>query len=196
MSNVLLGKTLKAMYKLSGKTLMQLSDETGLTVDTINNLFYARVQKPGLLGVSALVKAMGFSVQELMSFMEEKGSEISESTDVVELFTSYIFSAEDAIKPVIPTKEQIKSVDITKAQAPCAYQLEQLNAQHEKQLDRYRSIHNHYVEQMQQHFDRSVADLKAAHEAEIRTLKRANMLLAVALAAGILLLIAVAVFGL
>ena len=52
MNNLALGKTLKAMYKLSGKTLTQLSDETDLTVDTINNLFYARIQKPGLAGVN------------------------------------------------------------------------------------------------------------------------------------------------
>ena len=38
MNNIALGKTLKAMYKLSGKTLTQLSDESGLTLDTINNL--------------------------------------------------------------------------------------------------------------------------------------------------------------
>lgn len=71
MNNVLLGKTLKAMYKLSGKTLNQLSDETDLTVDTINNLFYARVQKPGLAGVQSLVEAMGFSMQQLLSFLDE-----------------------------------------------------------------------------------------------------------------------------
>ena len=63
MNNMALGKTLKAMYKLSGKTLTHLSDETDLTVDTINNLLYARIQKPGLAGVNALVKAMGFSIQ-------------------------------------------------------------------------------------------------------------------------------------
>lgn len=70
MNNVLLGKTIKAMYKMSGKTLTQLSDETGLSVDTINNLFYARIQKPGLDGVNTLVNAMGFSLQQVMEFLQ------------------------------------------------------------------------------------------------------------------------------
>ena len=33
MNNLTLGKVLKAMYKLSGKTMMQLSDESGLTLE-------------------------------------------------------------------------------------------------------------------------------------------------------------------
>ena len=55
MSNILLDKVIKTMYKLSGKTLTRLADETVLTADTINNLFYARIQKPGPAGVSALL---------------------------------------------------------------------------------------------------------------------------------------------
>ena len=92
MNNILLGKTLKAMYKLSGKTLSQLSDETGLTIDTINNLFYARVQKPGLAGVQTLVNAMGFSLQQLITFLDEH-PDLPEDCDITELFTAALASA-------------------------------------------------------------------------------------------------------
>lgn len=108
MNNVLLGKTIKAMYKLSGKTLPQLSDETGLTIDTINNLFYARVQKPGLAGVQALVNAMGFSVHQLLTFMDEH-PDLPEDCDVTELFTAYISSADPTDASVPPAKSAVSA---------------------------------------------------------------------------------------
>lgn len=94
MDVVLLGKTIKAMYKLSGKTLTQLSDETDLTVDTINNLFYARLQKPSYIGITALVKATGYTVAELSGFLEMAES-LSSEADITDEFTKYLFSVKD-----------------------------------------------------------------------------------------------------
>ena len=186
MNNLALGKTLKAMYKLSGKTLTQLSDETDLTVDTINNLFYARIQKPGLAGVNALVKAMGFSIQQLIVFLDEN-PDISEDCDVTDLFTKYISSAADANAPVKPAKEVAKDT-----KGNISAEIELLNAEHEKQLDRFRATHQRYVEQlkeqhnlqieqmqahnrqMEQHFDRSVAELKSLHAQETERLDGSN----------------------
>lgn len=186
MNNVTLGKVLKAMYKLSGKTLMQLSDETDLTVDNINNLFYARIQKPGLAGVNALVNAMGFSIQQLMTFMTEH-PELPENCDVTELFTTTVAAAEDTNASAAPAKGPVKA-----AKADVPSEIELLNAEHEKQLDRFRATHQRYVEQLQQqhdkqirqlqehetqmeqHFDKSVLSLKEAHTQEIARLEKEN----------------------
>lgn len=179
MNNLALGKTLKAMYKLSGKTLTQLSDETDLTVDTINNLFYARIQKPGLAGVNALVKAMGYSIQQLIVFLDEN-PDISEDCDVTDLFTKYISSAADANAPVKPAKEVVKDT-----KGNISAEIELLNAEHEKQLDRFRATHQRYVERLQeqydrqigqmgQQFDKSTAEIKAVHAQEIEHLDKEN----------------------
>lgn len=179
MNNLALGKTLKAMYKLSGKTLTQLSDETDLTVDTINNLFYARIQKPGLAGVNALVKAMGYSIQQLIVFLDEN-PDISEGCDVTDLFTKYISSAADANAPVKPAKEVVKDT-----KGNISAEIELLNAEHEKQLDRFRATHQRYVERLQeqydrqigqmgQQFDKSTAEIKAVHAQEIEHLDKEN----------------------
>lgn len=179
MNNLALGKTLKAMYKMSGKTLTQLSDETDLTVDTINNLFYARIQKPGLAGVNALVKAMGYSIQQLIVFLDEN-PDISEDCDVTELFTKYISSAADANAPVKPAKEVVKDT-----KGNISAEIELLNAEHEKQLDRFRATHQRYVERLQeqydrqigqmgQQFDKSTAEIKAVHAQEIEHLDKEN----------------------
>ena len=179
MNNLTLGKTLKAMYKLSGKTLTQLSDETDLTVDTINNLFYARIQKPGLAGVNALVNAMGFSIQQLMMFLDEN-PDLPEDCDVTDLFTKYISSAADANPSVKPAKEVVKDT-----KGNLSAEIELLNTEHEKQLDRFRATHQRYVDQLQeQHdhqiqrmeqlFNKNIAELNAVHAQEIEHLYKEN----------------------
>ncbi len=94
MDNILLGKVVKAMYKLSGKTLQQLSDETGLTVDTINNLFYARLQKPGYFGVESFVKATGFTMMQLSGFLDVART-LPDTADMTEALTEYMMQQED-----------------------------------------------------------------------------------------------------
>lgn len=143
MNNVLLGKTIKAMYKQSGKTLNQLAEETDLTVDTINNLFYARIQKPSLAGVCTLVKAMGFTPSVLIGFMEENES-LPESTDVTEKFISYISSAGSAVPSASPAKPSAAG---TKKEGTAGYpdqvllvqkeQIEQLKQTAKEQSERY-----------------------------------------------------------
>lgn len=186
MNNVLLGKTLKAMYKLSGKTLSQLSDETELTVDTINNLFYARVQKPGLTGVQTLVSAMGFSLQQLLTFLDEH-PDPPEDQDITELFTTSISAAADTASPVASAKSPALAT-----KGNLAAEIELINEAHEKQLDRFRATHLRYVDQlkeqhsqqidqmqahnrqMEQHFDHSVAELRSLHAQEIDRLDKHN----------------------
>ncbi|MDO5435007.1 MAG: hypothetical protein Q4G19_01400 [Clostridia bacterium] len=184
MNNVTLGKVLKAMYKLSGKTLTQLSDETSLTVDNINNLLYARIQKPGLAGVNALVNAMGFRIQDLMAFLEAY-PEIPEDSDTTELFTNYIHAADTANAPAAPAKEPVRA-----AKGSFAAEIGLLNDEHEKQLDRFRAANQRHMEQireqyegqlkqlqdqnkqMEQHFDKSVAVLRETHAQEIGHLEK------------------------
>ena len=89
MTNVLLGKVMKAMYKMSGKTISELADETGLTIDTINNIFYARLQKPGLLSISELAKACGFTVADLYEFVEQ-AEDLPENAHITDEFTKFI----------------------------------------------------------------------------------------------------------
>ena len=105
MNNVLLGKTLKVMYKMSGKTLNGLADETGLTVDTINNLFYARIQKPGFAGVCELTGAMGFSVKELVGFMDSIGGSFNENMNISDKFNHYLFERTDGADNLQNTAE-------------------------------------------------------------------------------------------
>lgn len=183
MDNILLGKTVKAMYKLSGKTLTQLSDETDLTVDTINNLFYARLQKPSFIGVSSIVKATGYTISDLSDFMEI-AKELPEDADFTEEFTKFIFSVKDTDGSVPATKGCPKHTgDIDTNE--CCLQIQTLNEEHEKQLDRFRATHLHYVEEvhtlykqqiaqmeentqrLKNHYDHSVGEIKKAHAAEI-----------------------------
>lgn len=184
MNNVTLGRALKAMYKLSGKTLPQLSEETGLTVDTINNLFYARIQKPGLAGVNALVHSMGFTLLQLMTFLDDN-PDISDDCDVTDLFTKYISDAEDTNESAVHTSE---TADSTKNALPA--EIELINEEHQRQLDRFRATHQRYsaqlqeqhdrqIEQMQehtrqleQHFDRSLLTLKETHAREIERMEK------------------------
>ena len=165
MNNVLLGKTIKAMYKLSGKTITQLSEETDLTVDTINNLFYARIQKPGLSGVCTLVKAMGFAPATLIDFMDSIEGE-SENADITEKFTVFISSVNDTVpsaeaaKPLVkPAKEKAKSdEEIAKEQIAAGFraQIEQLKES---------------GKELSEHFERSIAALNQTHEKETAYLK-------------------------
>lgn len=175
MNNATLGKTLKAMYKLSGKTLTQLSDETGLTIDTINNLFYARIQKPGLAGVNALVEAMGFSIGPLMAFLAEH-PDLPDDADVTEL----LVFASDTNAPVSAAKEPVKA-----AKGSLAAEIELINAEHEKQLDHFRATHERYVEQLQKQHDAQIgrmeqargntlAEVKSAYQQEIDRLEKEN----------------------
>lgn len=204
MDVVLLGKTIKAMYKLSGKTLTQLSDETDLTVDTINNLFYARLQKPSYLGITALVKATGYTVGELSGFLEIADS-LPHDADITDEFTKYLFSVKDTTPVAEVTKSCNANADHTDSH-DCCMQVKELNEEHEKQLDRFRATHLHYVEQLQErykeqiaqmtenekslrdHYDHSVAEIKKSHlqemerqDKEIKVLKRFNMVLTFAL---------------
>lgn len=103
MNNTLLGKTLKAMYKQSGKTITQLSDETGLSIDTINNLFYARVQKPGLSDVDTLSRAMGFSLMQLMEFT---ALDFPSDADITAAFAKYTLASDipsEELQPIQPS---------------------------------------------------------------------------------------------
>lgn len=186
MNNITLGKVLKAMYKLSGKTLAQLSEETDLTVDNINNLFYARIQKPGLIGVNALVNAMGFSIQQLMAFLEEY-PELADECDVTKLFKEYISAAEHTNSPAVPAKENVR-----KTKGTLSTEIELLNEEHEKQMDRFRAAnlrhtdqlreqYNRQIEQMQtyrqqmeQRFDKSIVALKESHAQEIARMEKEN----------------------
>ena len=143
MVNILLGRTLKAMYKLSGKTLPQLADESGLSIDTVNNLFYARIQKPGLIGVSALTKAMGFSVQTLMGFMDQVAPTLSEETDFTEAFTQYISSAEATVPPAEATVTQGDP-----AAAPA-------------------DTDELYSRRLEQYYQTSLSDMRAAHARQL-----------------------------
>ena len=204
MDIVLLGKTIKAMYKLSGKTLMQLSEETNLTVDTINNLFYARLLKPSYLDITALVKATGYSIAELSGFLETADA-LPQDADITDEFTKYLFSAKEATPRAEPTKSCPSNAETTDIHDCCA-RVKELNEDHEKQLDRFRATHLHYVEQIQQrykeqiaqmsenenklkaHYDHSVGEIKKSHmqemerqDREIQSLKRLNMIHSVVL---------------
>lgn len=184
MQIVLLGKVIKAMYKLSGKTLSQLADETDLTVDTLNNLFYARLQKPSFFGVESVVKATGYTMEDLTGFMSV-AEKLPPDSDITEEFTKYIFTVKETVRTAEPTVTYKKTAENTVCEDNCCMQIRLLNEEHEKQLDRYRSTHLHYVDelharykeqinqvetaaqQLKAHYDHSVGEIKKAHEHEL-----------------------------
>ncbi len=184
MQIVLLGKIIKAMYKLSGKTLTQIADETDLTVDSINNLFYARLQKPSFLGVKSLVEATGYTVEDLVGFMKT-AENLAEDADITEEFTKYIFSIRE-VKPVVKSTDSCARVQNGEAdENSCCMQLRTLNEEHEKQIEHLRSaqlqyindLHERYNEQsahmeaetqrLKEHYDHSVGEIKKSHAREI-----------------------------
>lgn len=206
MTNTLLGKILKSMYKLSGKTINQLSEETDLTVDTINNLFYARIQKPGFFGVVSLVIACGYSVTDLTGFLEV-AKDLPDNADITEEFTKYLFSVKDTNSSVRLTADCPVSANGHVTSHNGCTQILQLNEEHERELDRFRATHLHYVDelhtrykeqiaqmentdaQIKAQYDRTVEELRHDHETEINRqntelshLKRLNCILTVAIA--------------
>lgn len=185
MDNILLGKAVKAMYKLSGKTLPQLADETGLSLDIINNFFYARVQKPSYLGVASLVRATGYTMSELDGFMAY-ARELPEQADFVEEFTKYLLVEKNEAGNGEKVKTIMKSSDVEEDDnRSMVLQIQMLNEQHEHELDRFRSTHVNYVEQLKEsyqeqisqlseskvklkeHYDHSVSEIKKSHEREL-----------------------------
>ncbi|MCQ2436974.1 MAG: hypothetical protein MJ099_01090 [Clostridia bacterium] len=151
MNNVLLGKTIRAMYKLSGKTLPQLSEETGLTVDSINNLFYARIQKPGLADLCALTAAMGFSVAQLTDFMAQRGSELADSDNVAEAFTLFL-SGDSEIQPVAAAET-----------VPVQQHEEKIAAQFREQIELLRMT----GDKLEQHYNLCITELRSIHAKEM-----------------------------
>ena len=160
MDNILLGKSLKAMYKLSGKTLAQLSEETDLTIDTINNLFYSRVQKPGFFGVCSLVQATGHSVSELCGFMEA-AKELPAEADFTEELAKYVISVRDTVPiaaPAVLSGPSKPDGDESGREQPAAFPEE-----YEKQLDRYRSLHLFYVDQLNHQYREQIGQMKKSN---------------------------------
>lgn len=88
MSTTTLGKILKAMQKLSGLSVGDLADRSDLTIDTVNNLFYARVQKPGFSGICSLVESMGFSLALLDNLLHTPGIDTFDLPQLEELIVS------------------------------------------------------------------------------------------------------------
>lgn len=204
MNIALLGKTMKAMYKLSGKTLNNLSEETGLTVDTINNVFYARLQKPSYFGIKSLVEACGYKMTDLTSFMEYAET-LPKDADFIKEFSNYIISVENTNTLVEITNNCSVDNENT-TQHECCNQIKELNEAHENQLNRFRATHLHYAEQLEKqykeqieqmaeniktlkfNYDNSIIELRNAHKEELdrvekskTSLKRMNFFLTAAL---------------
>ena len=162
------------------------------------------MQKPSYLGITALVKATGYTVAELSGFLEMAES-LSPEADITDEFTKYLFSVKDITPVAEIAKNCTANADNTEPHE-CCMQVKELNEEHEKQLDRFRATHLHYVEQLQErykdqiaqmtenaknlkeHYDHSVGEIKKSHlqemerqDREIRTLKRLNMVLTLAL---------------
>lgn len=77
-----------------------------MTVDTVNNLFYARVQKPGFVGVCSLVEAMGYTINDLMVFLRDPQLQQMDVSQVMELIAAYTSTEDD---PAAPAGERAMS---------------------------------------------------------------------------------------
>lgn len=158
MNNVLLGKTIKAMYKQSGKTIAQLSEQTDLTIDTINNLFYARIQKPGLSGVCTLVKAMGYRPAELIDFMDSI-EDVEETADITERFTSFINSVRDTDASASAAKSVADTAKDGEKRDPGEIG-EQITEGFRAQIEQLKQSSR----ELSAHFERSIAGINENHE--------------------------------
>ena len=132
METVLLGKIVKAMYKLSGKTVEQLSEETELSVDTINNFFYARLQKPSFIGVSKLVRATGYTMKDLVSFMDI-ARELPQDANITDEFAKYLISENDT-DPIVTDTAEIQKKDAHREDSA------EIKEFYQRELDRLQKI--------------------------------------------------------
>ncbi len=189
MENILLGKVAKAMYKLSGKTLTQLSDEIGYTIDNINNLFYGRLQKPSYFGIVKLVKATGFTMEQLDKFMQ-MAQNLPEEADITEEFSKFILAEREGLPLPEAGLPVIDAQDGNDSPEALYKQIEWINEAHEKEMIRSKEINLQYVDllnarngeliarmedsirRLKDHYDHSVGEIKKAHAEELERQER------------------------
>ena len=58
-------ETLVSLKKRSGKTLKQISDESGVPLGTLNKLFAGQTRDPKLETIKSVVHALGFTLNDL-----------------------------------------------------------------------------------------------------------------------------------
>ena len=178
MTNVELGLVLKAMYKFSGMTVGTLSEKTGITVDTINNLFYGRVQKPGFFGVVSLVETMGFRTEDLLCILREQPVKELPQNKLTEILTAYAEKDDgNEQKPVVVAvktegqnrkdEETLPSVTLKDLEN----QRKELNEEHERTLDRFKATHTHYCDELKQQYKDSLEQIRSGHEETVRKLE-------------------------
>lgn len=68
---------LVSLKKRSGKTLKQISDESGVPLGTLNKLFAGQTENPKLETIRSVVHTLGFTLDDL----EEKENTPTPSTD-------------------------------------------------------------------------------------------------------------------
>ena len=177
-TNVELGLVLKAMYKFSGMTVGTLSEKTGITVDTINNLFYGRVQKPGFFGVVSLVETMGFRTEDLLCILREQPVKELPQNKLTEILTAYAEKDDgNEQKPVVVAvktegqnrkdEETLPSVTLKDLEN----QRKELNEEHERTLDRFKATHTHYCDELKQQYKDSLEQIRSGHEETVRKLE-------------------------
>lgn len=170
-NNVELGLVLKAMYKLSGMTVGALSEKTGITVDTLNNLFYGRVQKPGFFGVVTLVETMGYRVEDLLKVLREYDVKDMPQNTLTEILSGLDKQAggekkEPAAIPAASSKKET-AISLESLEA----QRKELNEEHERQLDRFKATHARYTDELKQQYHESLEMIRAGHAETVAKLQ-------------------------
>lgn len=170
-NNVELGLVLKAMYKLSGMTVGALSEKTGITVDTLNNLFYGRVQKPGFFGVVTLVETMGYRVEDLLKVLREYDVKDMPQNTLTEILSGLDKQAggekkEPAAIPAAGSKKET-AISLESLEA----QRKELNEEHERQLDRFKATHTRYTDELKQQYHESLEMIRAGHAETVAKLQ-------------------------
>ncbi len=185
MENIVLGKILKAMQKLSGLSVGELAEKADLTIDTVNNLFYARVQKPGFEGVCRLVECMGYTVSDLMTFMHDPAIVSMDIPQIMELIVAYTNANADHAAAA-KDRENLREQAVQAAKERILPQqggatinydtLEQHNERqnelHEKQLDRFRNTHLTYVAQIREQYEAQLVQAEEFSKITIHGLEK------------------------
>lgn len=185
------GQIVKATAKEKGVSQATLASKTGLSYDTVGNIYSGKVQKAPFEHVFKICVVLGTSIEVLMMLML-KDEDIDFLDDVLLYDTrdDTTVSMPETVPTLVagPVSDNVANAAIAATIAPPAqaeppagyYTLEDLNravdqanAKHEAVIAHMKESRVHLI---QQH-DRHIADLKAQQEAERITAERYQKLL-------------------
>lgn len=165
------GQLLKSWVKQAGLTYRQVESLTQIPYDTLNNCLAGRIQDIKFEVVFKVAVVTGHSVNEYISemFQEVEVDFLDQIIDLQPLSPAIVsLDACDTMPvPVIAQQTEVTTVKTTEILAPSqtgAITLHDLNdhlhiirQEHVDSLNRFKSVHNSYVEKLENNYHASIA---------------------------------------